>query len=129
MTRVLIADANAQFRSVLRLLLEREDDITVVGEAASTVEVVEQAARMHADVVVMDVSLPGDGAVETTLSLKQGEHPVGVVLLSVLDEVEGEVSKLENTGHVLKGVPADEIVAAIRRHTAVPVGLEPKTAA
>jgi DNA-binding NarL/FixJ family response regulator len=130
MTRVLIADGHQQFRSALRRILEREPDITVVGEAANTAEAIEQRDQLEPDVVVIDVALPGEGGIQTTMALKRGDQGIGVVLLSVLDEVDSDLAALENTGYVLKGVPADEIVAAIRRHGDVlPAGIKPKTAA
>ena len=124
MTRVLIADGHQQFRSALRRILERDAEFIVVGEASSTLETLDLTDRLEADVVVMDVGLPGRGGVETTRMLKRRHRDVGVVLLSVLDSVAGDdLEHLDNTGHVLKGVPADEIVAAIKRQREpMPVG-------
>lgn len=125
MTRVLIADGHQQFRSALRRVLERDAEFTIVGEAGSTLETLDLADRLDADVIVMDVGLPGRGGVETTFMLRRRNRRIGVVLLSVLDSIgaDADLDDLDLTGHVLKGVPADEIVAAIKRHTEpVPVG-------
>lgn len=124
MTRVLIADANAQFRSALRRLIERDGDIVVVGEASTLAETLTAATRLGPDVALVDLGLPGldDGA---QLEPLQALGPdVGLILLSLLEPTSAEDARRDGLDYLLKSGPAEEIVAAVRRRarSAAPIG-------
>lgn len=59
--RILIADDHAVVRHGLRLLIESQSDMTVVGDAADGVAVLEQAKALNPDLVILDISMPGTG--------------------------------------------------------------------
>lgn len=118
MVRVLLADDNARFRSLLRRLLERDAQIEVVAEANNGAEALELAEEHHPDVVLMDLSMPGVDGLEATLELKSRIPDVAVLMLSVADK-EHEIAAGLDSGaseFLIKGTPAAEIVAAIKRH-------------
>lgn len=117
--RVLLADDNARFRELLRRLLERERGISVVAEAGNGAEALEKALDLEPDVVLMDLSMPGVDGLEATLTLKQRLPGVAVLMLSVADKEHEIAAGLAGgaSEYLIKGTPASEIVAAIRRHT------------
>src|SRR5688572_23570159 len=82
-TRVLLADDHAIMRSGLRLLLEREPDITVAGETTDGREAVDWLSHAAADVVVMDVGMPVLNGMEATSQITHSHPGVGVVILSM----------------------------------------------
>src|SRR3954454_3101711 len=88
--RVLIADGQALVRAGLRLLLEADDHISVVGEAASGEEAVALSARLSPDVALIDAMLPGLDAVETTAQIV-GESGLAVMLLTASDDDDQQI--------------------------------------
>jgi len=117
--RVLLADDNAQFRYVLRQLLERDPDIVVVAEANDGGEALEMVHEHHPDVVLMDVSMPGIDGLEATFALKSRFPDLTVLMLSVGDKEQEIAAGLASgaSEYLLKGTSAGEIVNAIKRHT------------
>ena len=81
--RVLLADDHAILRSGLRLLLEREPDLSVAGEAIDGRAAVDWMERERADVAVMDVGMPGLNGIEATAQILRKHPGVGVVMLSM----------------------------------------------
>ena len=69
--RVMLADDHALVREGLRVILEAQPDIEVVGEAASGQEAVEKAGRLKPDIVMMDLAMPGMNGIEATRRIKQ----------------------------------------------------------
>jgi DNA-binding NarL/FixJ family response regulator len=116
--RVLLADDNAQFRFVLRQLLERDQDITVVAEASDGGEALELVEEHQPDVVVMDISMPGIDGLEATYSLKARFPDLTVLMLSVGNKEQEIAAGLASGAaqYIVKGGPAREIVDAIKRH-------------
>ena len=122
MVRVLLADDNARFRSVLRRLLERDPEIVVVAEAGDGAEALELAEDVRPDVVLMDVSMPGLDGLEATYALKAQLPDVTVLMLSVGDKEQEIAAGLAGGAaeYLVKGGPAREIVDAIKRYGPVP---------
>lgn len=117
LVRVLLADDNTRFRTVLRRLLERDPSIAVVAEAADGDEALEQADRFDPDVVVMDVSMPRLDGVEATNRIKR-RHPRAAVMLLSVGGSDADVAAGMAGGasaYLVKGVPASDIAAAIKR--------------
>jgi two-component system nitrate/nitrite response regulator NarL len=116
--RVLLADDNARFRSVLRQLLERDPEIEVVAEAGDGSEALELSEEHAPDVVLMDLSMPGLDGLEATYELKSRFPGLTVLMLSVGDKEQEIAAGLANgaSEYLVKGGPASEIVAAIKRH-------------
>lgn len=117
MTRVLIADSNAQFRSALRRLVERDGDIEVAGEATSLPEALAACERLSPDIALVDLGLPGLEQVGDLAQLSVQSPGVGLILLSLLEPPAGTEAGLDEHEHLLKSGPADEIVVAIRRRS------------
>jgi DNA-binding NarL/FixJ family response regulator len=114
--RVVLADDQAMVRSGLRLLLEAEPDISVVGEAADGAAAVEEVRWRHPDVVLMDVQMPGVDGLEATRRIVAADPGARVVMLTTfdLDEYLFEALRAGASGFLLKHAPADDLVAAVR---------------
>lgn len=118
MLRVVLADDNAQFRSVLRRLLERDPQIEVIAEAATGADAVDLCEDLRPDVVLMDVSMPGLDGLEATHRLKSTLPDLVVLMLSVGNKEQEIAAGLANgaSEYLTKGTPATEILKAIKRH-------------
>jgi two-component system response regulator NreC len=114
--RVLIADDHAVVRAGLRVLLEREDGIQPVAEAATAQEAVEAAVSHRPDVVLMDVTMPGESGIDAIPRLLAGSPESKVLVLSMHDDpryVRGAFAA-GASGYILKEAADAELVAAIR---------------
>jgi DNA-binding NarL/FixJ family response regulator len=116
MIRVLIADDEALMRSGLRMILEAQADIEVVGEAGDGAEAIRLAKELAADVVLMDIRMSGMDGLEATRRLLATQDSACVLILTTfdLDEYVYEALKAGASGFILKTAPADELVRAIR---------------
>lgn len=114
--RVLVADDEPLVRSGLRLILDAEPDIEVVGEAGDGAQAVELARALRPDVVCMDVRMPGvDGLRATELVLRLPEPPrVLVVTTFEHDGYVLDALTVGASGFLLKRSGADEMVQAVR---------------
>lgn len=117
MIRILVADDHAIFREGLKKVLEAGDCLTVVGEAATGEEVWLRAKESHPDVVLLDVSMPGRGGVETAQELKRVNPRVRVLMLTMHPEDQYAVLclKLGADGYVTKDVPPEVLLEAVRK--------------
>ena len=116
MIKVLIADDHHLVRQGIRLLLERAEDIGVVGEARDGEEAVAMVASLSPDVVVIDVTMPGLSGIDATPRLLEARPGVAIVILS-MHEDEALVRRALRNGaraYVLKGSLADELLLGIR---------------
>jgi DNA-binding NarL/FixJ family response regulator len=115
---VLIADDQALVRSGFRMVLEAEDDIDVVGEAANGRQAIDSAHRLKPDVVLMDIRMPEmDGIAATSeISGGEGEGSARVLILTTfdLDEYVYDALGAGASGFLLKDAPAEELIAGIR---------------
>jgi two-component system, NarL family, response regulator NreC len=114
--RVLVVDDHAVVRSGLRLLLDAEDDIEVVGEAGSAREAIFEARTAKPDVVLMDVVMPGASGIEATPQLLHEEPEARVLVLSMQDDPSyvRQAFAAGASGYVLKEAADSELVAAVR---------------
>jgi len=114
--KVIVADDHAIVREGVRMILAREPDIEVVGEAADGEQALELVAAQRPQVVIMDISMPGMGGIEATQRLK-AEHPEIQVLALTMHEDESYVFQLLRAGaagYVLKRAAAQDLVQAVR---------------
>lgn len=114
--RVLLADDHAVLRAGLKLLLEAQPDIQVVGEAASGEEAVHCAAELNPDVVLLDLAMPGCGGLACLPRLREACPGARVLVLTMHDD-EGylrQVLKAGGAGYVLKRAADTELIYAIR---------------
>ena len=115
--RILIVDDQALVRAGFRMILEAENDIEVVGEAADGGEAVAAWERLQPDVVLMDVRMPEmDGIEATRRLLERGETKTKVVMLTTfdMDEYVYDALKAGASGFLLKDVPPEQLVSGIR---------------
>jgi DNA-binding NarL/FixJ family response regulator len=114
--RVLIADDHAVVREGLRAVLGSEPDMEVVGEAATGKEVVERAAELRPDVILMDIQMPGINGIEATRRILDASPHVGVVVLTMFEDDDSVFSAMRAgaRGYVLKGAPPSEILKVLR---------------
>jgi two-component system response regulator NreC len=125
--RILLADDHAIVRQGLRLLLESQPDMRVIGEAADGDAVVAQAEALHPDVVLMDISMPGPSGLAATRRLKQGQPGLVVLVLTRHDEdsYPQELLRAGASGYVLKQSPPPQLLQAIRIVGAGGIYLDP----
>ena len=114
--RVLVADDQALVRAGFTSILQREDDIEVVGEAADGVEALAAVARTRPDVVLMDVRMPRMDGIAATRRLRERHPAVRVVVLTTydLDEYLLEALRAGASGFLLKDVRAEHLPGAVR---------------
>jgi DNA-binding NarL/FixJ family response regulator len=114
--RVLIADDHGIVRSGLRLLLERESDIDVVGEASDGIEAREIALRERPDLAILDVKMPRLSGLQATREIRQHAPEVAVLILSMHDEERYlfEALKAGASGYVLKRQADQDLLDAVR---------------
>jgi NarL family two-component system response regulator LiaR len=114
--RVLLADDHALVREGTRRLLEAESDVEVVAEAASGEEAIEAALRLHPNIAVMDIAMPGIGGIEATRTIKAHCPETAVLVLSAYDDEPYLIALLEAgaAGFLLKNVHGQELINAIR---------------
>jgi DNA-binding NarL/FixJ family response regulator len=114
-TRVFIADDQALVRAGFRRLLELEDGIKVVAEAADGQEAVELAARHRLDVILMDIRMPHLDGIAATRKLVAHRPGPRVLILTTfdLDEYVFEALRAGASGFILKDSPPDQLIAAI----------------
>jgi DNA-binding NarL/FixJ family response regulator len=114
--RVLLVDDQALLRSGFRMVLEEQDDIEVVGEAADGNEAVARAAELFPDVVLMDVRMPGSDGIDATRRIVAQLPAVRVLILTTfdLDEYAFTALRFGASGFLLKDVRPAELAGAIR---------------
>jgi len=113
---VLVADDHGIVREGLRRLLESEHDLQVVGEARDGREVLDEVEKHQPQVVVLDITMPRLGGLETLERLRANHPDVKVVLLSVHGDppfIQSAIA-LGADGYILKNGRAAEIVTAVR---------------
>lgn len=117
MIKVLIVDDHALFRAGLRLIIEQQDQIEVVGEADSGEEALRQAKRLAPNICLMDLQMPGGmGGIEATRRLRRLLPDCQVIALTVLgdDPFPSQLREAGAMGYLTKGCRADELVKAVR---------------
>lgn len=116
MIRVVVADDMALVRGGMKMILEADPGIRVVGEAADGADAVEQIIRTGPDVAVMDIRMPGTDGIEATRRLQQRMPAVRVLVVTTfhLDEYVHEALRAGAAGFLLKDTAPDSLVDAVR---------------
>ncbi|MFJ5059411.1 response regulator [Streptomyces nigra] len=116
MTTVLIADDQTLQRFGFRMLLESQDDMTVLGEAANGSEAVRMTAELSPDVVLMDVRMPGLDGIEATRRITAAGDRTRVLILTTFDLDEYAYAGLRAgaSGFLVKDAQPEELLAGIR---------------
>ena len=114
--KILVVDDHAIVREGVRMILAKESDLEVVGEAGDGQQALELTERVRPDVVIMDISMPGMGGIEATQTVR-ARHPEVQVLALTMHEDESYVFQLLRAGaagYVLKRAAAQDLVQAVR---------------
>jgi DNA-binding NarL/FixJ family response regulator len=117
MIRVLLADDQELVRDGFAMILDAQDDIDVVGQAADGASTVEMARALTPDVVLMDVRMPVMDGIEATRRIRAaGLHRLAVLMLTTfdLDEYVYEALRAGASGFLLKDVPRSTLIQAVR---------------
>jgi DNA-binding NarL/FixJ family response regulator len=115
--KILIVDDHALFRVGIRQILEREPDFEVVAEADDARTAMDAAFATNPDVILMDLSLPAPGGIETTQRVKR-ELPASAIVVLSTDEDEDalfEAIKAGAAAFILKDIAPEDLVMIIRR--------------
>jgi len=114
--RVLLADPHSLFRRGVRLVLEDEADIEVVGEAADGIDAVDQIIELVPDLVLMDVRMPGVSGIEATRRVRALVPSVKIAILTVSESDDDLFAAVRAgaTGYLLKEVSIEELPDAVR---------------
>jgi len=128
--KVLVVDDHWVVRQGLRMFLDQESAITVVGEASDGTEAIEKARRLRPDVVLMDILMPHMNGIEATTRIKtEMPHVEVIALTSVLqDRSVSDVIQAGAIGYLIKDTRGDELVRAIHDAAEGRVHLSPEAA-
>lgn len=129
--RVLIADDQPLMREGLRLMLDLQPDLEVVGEAGTGEEAVRIASQIPVDVVLMDVQMPVMDGVQATREIKRRSSDVQVIILTTFDDDEYVFEGLRAgaAGYLLKDVSSSRLAEATRAAARGESFLQPSVAA
>lgn len=117
MIRILLVDDHELVRTGFEALLNAVEDMTVVGVAQSGEEAVSAAVKLSADVVLMDVNMPGIGGVEACRRILRQDSAVKIIAISAQNDgpIPQQLLKIGVMGFVSKGSSLEEMVLAIRK--------------
>ncbi len=128
--RLLLVDDHAVVRSGLKMLLDSESDVEIVGEAGTAAEALQVAAEVRPDVILMDIGLPDKSGIEATREIKRRFEKMSVVALTIHEDEEYFFKMLEAgaSGYVPKRAAPEELLNAIRAAATGEVYLYPSLA-
>lgn len=112
MTRILLADDNKNLRSALALLLETRMAATIVGEAGTMESLLEQAAKTHPDVVILDWELPGKPEADRIVVVRSVAPGARVIVVSARPEAAAQAGEAD--AFVNKIDPPERILAVLK---------------
>ncbi len=118
--KILLVDDHTLFRSGIRLLLQRNPEFEVVGEAVDGLDGVKRAKQLRPDVVLMDLNMPGLSGLEAMQLIVEDLPDTAVLMLTVSEEAEDLTTALKNgaRGYLLKNIEADYLTQSIKRAVA-----------
>ncbi|MCD4525424.1 response regulator transcription factor [Nocardioides sp. cx-173] len=116
MIRILLVDDHALVRRGVRLILEQEPDLTVVGEAGDGAEAVAALRDLEVDLVVLDIAMPRMTGLQAAREMTRLRRPPKILMLSMHDNEQYffESLKVGASGYVLKSVADEDLVGAVR---------------
>lgn len=114
--RVVLIDDHAVLREGLKLLLNSEADITVIGEAVDGREAITVVNELNPDVIISDISMPGLNGIESVRMIRSDHPYLKIIILSMHENQEyvREVLQAGADGYVVKQSDASEVITAIR---------------
>lgn len=128
--KLVLADDHAVVRSGLRMLLQAQPDMEIVGEADSGAQALAQVQKLHPDIILMDIQMPGMNGIEATRQIKEvcGETAVLALTMHEDDQYFFEMLQAGASGYLPKRAAPDELVHAIRTVSRGEVFLYPSLA-
>ncbi len=128
--RLLLVDDHEVVRSGLRMLLESQEDIQIVGEAGTAAEALEAVERLEPEVILLDIGLPDMSGIQVMERIQQIAPEAAVVALTIHEDKEYFFKMLDAgaTGYVPKRAAPDELLTAIRAAAQGQVYLYPSLA-
>ncbi|HOJ01236.1 MAG TPA: response regulator transcription factor [Anaerolineaceae bacterium] len=114
--RVLIVDDQQLVRDGIKALLEIKEDFSIIGTAADGQEAMDVLQQTPADVVLMDIRMPGLGGIEATRQIRQLNKEIRIIMLTTFnnDDYIVKAIKAGANGYLLKDIPKDDLAEAIR---------------
>ncbi len=126
--RVVVIDDHTLIRQGIVGLLDRQDDLQVVGEAGNGRDGIDLVAKLQPDLVLLDVAMPGISGLDATREIKERWPDLPVIMLTIHDRDDYifEALRAGAVGYVLKGADVQELLAAIRNVRKGEVYLQPQ---
>ena len=126
--RTLLADDQLMVLSEMRKLLEKHDDIDVVGEAHTGVEALTMATELHPDVLLLDVAMPYMTGIEAVPLIRKASPDTSIIILSMHSQEAYVLEALQGgaVGYILKTAPASHLLTAIRQASSGEYCLSPE---
>ena len=114
--RILLVDDHDVVRSGVRMLLENEADLVILGEAGSGQQALELVEKLDPDVVIMDITLPDMSGIEVTQRIKESHPKIAVVALTIHEDQQYffEMLQVGASAYVPKRAAPDDLITAIR---------------
>ncbi len=112
--RIILVDDHQVVREGLRRMLEIEEDMEVVGEAADARELFAQLELLSPEIILMDIKMPGVDGIELTRQIKEKQPSCNVIMLTLYDEYLTQAIGAGAVGYLLKDVNREELLRAIR---------------
>ncbi len=115
-TRIIIADDHPMFREGVVHSLENEQDIEIIGQASSGEEAFEILEEKLPDLILLDITMPGEGGIATTRRIAAKYPVIKIIILTGSEDDDDllEALKAGARGYVVKGIAAKELVNAVR---------------
>lgn len=128
--RLLLVDDHEVIRTGLRMLLESQTELKIVGEASTGAQALEMARSLHPDVIVMDITLPDISGIEATRRIKQAHPGIAVVALTIHEDEQYffEMLQAGASGYVPKRAASEDLINAIQAAHAEEVYIYPSLA-
>ncbi len=116
-TRILVVDDHALFRMGIANILGHEPDFAIVAEADDSRSAIDRAMETSPDIILMDLSLPAPGGIETTQRIKRELPSTGIIVLAQTEDEDAlfDAIKAGAAAFILKDVGPDDLVTIIRR--------------
>ncbi|MBP9996190.1 MAG: response regulator transcription factor [Lachnospiraceae bacterium] len=117
MIKLLIADDQQLIRDSLKIVLDTNDTIEVIGAVSNGVEVIRAVRENRPDVVLMDIRMPEMDGVQCTQIIKENYPEIKIIILTTFDDDEYIFSALKYgaSGYLLKGISMEQLVEAIHK--------------
>jgi two-component system response regulator NreC len=114
--RILLVDDHDVVRSGVRMLLENEEDLIILGEAGNGQQALELVEKLSLDVVIMDITLPDMSGIEVTQRIKQSHPKIAVVALTIHEDQQYffEMLQVGASAYVPKRAAPNDLISAIR---------------